>query len=159
VVVVLNRKRFEPALPNVARGAVMATVAPGTRRKQLLHPPTQISVAIRSYDQVEMVGLEAITKKIYPGTRAGIGHRLHESVVITGLVEHRLAPVAPIQYVKRHASNRGTRGCWHATNVKHRRVTMSVKRYVPLYSYRTSTGHHVNKALCPPLKSDYGWVG
>jgi hypothetical protein len=83
--------------------------------------------------QLKMVGHQAITKTIYPDTRAGVGHRLHESVVITGLVEHRLSPVAPIQYVIPHASNRDTRGSWDATNVKHHRAAIPIKRYVPLF--------------------------
>jgi hypothetical protein len=87
--------------------------------------------------QLEMVGHQAITKKIYPNTRAGVGHRLHQNVVITGLAEHRLAPVAPTQYMLPINTCQQQR---HA-------------RFLACYQCSTSTGHDVNKSLCPPFST------
>ena len=45
MVVLLNRKGFEPALPDVPAGVVMPLVAADMRGQQPVHPPAEVAVA------------------------------------------------------------------------------------------------------------------
>jgi hypothetical protein len=148
VVVVLNRKRFEPALPNVARGAVMAMVAAGNAPLAAIastDPDRRLDPFLRSTEngwasvnnQEDLPG-HACRRRSSP-SRKRRNHRACGTPARAGCPDSI------------HASNRGTRGSWHATNIEQQPTTMSIKRYVPLFMSikRYVPPFHFNKALFP----------
>ena len=74
MVIILNRKGLEAPLPDVSCSAVMAMVAPGMRREQLLHPTSQVAIMMRPQYKVEVVGHEAIPEQVQRQTGACVDH-------------------------------------------------------------------------------------
>ena len=63
VVVILDRKRLESTLPDVAAVAVVLNVASDVSVQQPLHPAREVAIGVRSDHEVEVVGHEAIRQQ------------------------------------------------------------------------------------------------
>ena len=85
MVVFRDRERFEPPLPHMPRGAVVAVLAAGVRREKSLHPVPEVAILMGPEYQMEVVGHQAIAQQIHRQTLASVDHRLDEGVIITGL--------------------------------------------------------------------------
>lgn len=62
MLVLLDGKGLEAALPNVPAATVVSMIAPHVRREQPLHPTAEVAVAMRPEHQMEMVGHQHVTK-------------------------------------------------------------------------------------------------
>src|SRR5208337_2847212 len=132
VVIVLDRGRLAPPLPEMAAGPVVPVIAACVGRQQPLHPAPEVTVDLRAQDQMEVIGHQAIVQDIDGQQGSRVDHRLHEFGVILIHVEHRLAAIAPIHGVIPHPTDRRSCCSRHETSVN-------------------QAGLQINKALCPPL--------
>jgi hypothetical protein len=58
--ILFDGKRFEPSLPDMPTGLMPLVIPSHMRREKPLHPPTQITIAVRPHRQVKMIGHQAI---------------------------------------------------------------------------------------------------
>ena len=82
----------------------MPVVSVRVRRQQPAHPTPQVPIPLGSYDQVEVVGHEAVAEDVERDPVRRVVDGLDERVVVGRLVEDRLAAVAAIQGMVDHAS-------------------------------------------------------
>jgi len=59
VLILLDGKSLETALPHVAAGAVMAMITPHVAGQQPLHEPAQVAVVVRPEHEVKMIRHQA----------------------------------------------------------------------------------------------------
>jgi len=112
VLVLLDRKGLEPALPNVAARVVPAVVAPNVRCKQPLHPPTQLTISVRPDHQVEVVRHQTPSQDPHRRACTGLLNKLDEPLVVVIIVKHILPRVASVQNVVANPSDRSSCGSW-----------------------------------------------
>lgn len=105
VIVILQRKRLETPLPHMARTVVVAIVSLGMSRQEPLDPPSEVGIAVRPEHQVKVVWHQTIAKKIHLKSLLSFDHPIDESIVVRGLVKHRLAAIPAIQSVVDHPSD------------------------------------------------------
>ena len=99
VLIFLDRKRFEPALPDVTAGPVTPQVAAHVRGHQPMHPAADIAVLARPEREVEMIGHQAVGEDAHRSANARLRHQVEERVVVIGLMEYRRPRVPPIEDV------------------------------------------------------------
>jgi hypothetical protein len=97
MVILLDRKGLETALPDVAAGMVMAVIAADVGVHQPGHPGAQVAVADRPEDQVEMVGHQAVGQDAHRPSPAGFLDQPGEGGVVGRLVDDLRACVAAIE--------------------------------------------------------------
>src|SRR5579863_742419 len=119
MLILLNRKRLEAALPDVAAGTVMAVVAADMARQQPLHPAAEISIVVRPKHQVKMVVEQAIREHAHRQARVRRRHQSNERRKIAILMEYVASRVAAVQNVVTEAAYRGSCGSWHARQHNH----------------------------------------
>ena len=97
--VILDGERLEPPLPDMPRGSIVPMISADVRRHQPLHPSTQIAIAMRPQDQMEVVRHQAQTR--YPQREAltRVSDQVQERLVVFGLMEDLRPPIAPIDHV------------------------------------------------------------
>jgi len=76
MVIILDRKSLESALPDVPRRVVMALIAADVRGQQPVHPATEVAVSRGPDDQVEMIGHQAEGQHPHRHPRLASGSRL-----------------------------------------------------------------------------------
>jgi hypothetical protein len=98
VVVFLDGKRSEPALPDMAAAVIVLMVAPHMRGEQPHHVIAEFAVLLRPQYEVEMIGHQAITEQ--PHSRralASLPQELDEGGEIAAFMKNSAAPVAPVE--------------------------------------------------------------
>ncbi len=118
MVVVLNRKTFEAALPHMPVAVVVPMVAADMARHLPLHEGAQGAVGGWLYDQVEMIGHQADADDVDRVLRFRRGEQVEERRVVAVLVEDRSATVPAIEHMV------GVSGHLSARNPGHRKSTV-----------------------------------
>jgi hypothetical protein len=59
VAILLNRERFETALPQATSALVLTVMTPYVRREQTVNPAREVTVPLRAHNQMQMVRHEA----------------------------------------------------------------------------------------------------
>ena len=89
MLIFLDGKRFEPALPDVTAGSVTPKVAAHVRGHQPVHPAAYVAVPARPERQVEVIGHQAIGKNAHRSANTRLRHQVEERVVVVGFMKHR----------------------------------------------------------------------
>ena len=97
--VVLDRRAFEPTLPNVAEALVLAVIVPGVGDQERLHDATDSDAGLRSQQEVEVVGHEAVAVEAEWEATPSFGQRVQKQAVVVLVVEDELAVVAAAEGV------------------------------------------------------------
>jgi hypothetical protein len=113
MVVFLDGKSLESALPNVSAGFEVLMVPPHMGGLQPLHPAAKIAIFLRPEHQMEMIGHQAISQ--YPHGAADVCFikQAQESGIVGRLMKHLLASVAAIEDVVTVAGRSNSLGTWH----------------------------------------------
>ena len=101
MVILLDRKRFEPALVEMARADVVVMGVPALRVRQGEpgHEARQVPALVRPQDQVPVVGQQAIGQDAHRHLRLGLAEHALKRSEIAGLVQERTPGVATVQHV------------------------------------------------------------
>ena len=87
VVIFLDGKGLEASLPDVAGGAVNGDVAADVGVHEPVHPAAQVAVVMGPYNEVEVVGHEAVGQESHGNAQAGLGEQAEERLVVRVMVE------------------------------------------------------------------------
>jgi len=99
MLVPLHRKAFEAALPNVSADLVIFIVAANVACHDQVHPGGKCRALFRGYDEVKMVGHQAIGIELDGKTFYRACHQIHEHIVIRILMEYLLFVISPVDDV------------------------------------------------------------
>jgi len=99
MLVLLDRKCFESALPDMPAGMIVTQVAPYVGLEKPAHPAAKVAVTARPENQVEVIGPETVCKQPHRASQRVLGHDVKERVEIVALVEDLSACVPPIENV------------------------------------------------------------
>ena len=113
MVVLLDGKRLEAALPNVAAGAVVLQVAADMGGQQPMHPAAEVAVVMRPQRQVEVIGHQAVGEDAQGVTQARLGHHPQERLMVLLFMEDLGTAIAAIQHMITKAAGRSTQGSRH----------------------------------------------
>jgi hypothetical protein len=114
VLVLGDRERFEPTLPNMPAGAVTAMVAADMSGEQPTHPGAEVRVPGRPEHEVKVVRHETVGEQAHGHARGRAPQEAEEGGIIVGIVEDLRAAVAAVEDMVAVAANRGTCGAGHA---------------------------------------------
>src|SRR3954453_20847333 len=96
--VVLDGKRPESALPNMAAAMIVLMVTAHMSGEQPHHVVAQFTVAARPEGEVKMVGHQAIAEQAHARQAfARLAQQLDEGGEIAFFMKYRLAAIAPIE--------------------------------------------------------------
>ena len=115
VLVLLDRKGLEPALPNVSARVVPAVVAQNVGCKQPLHPSTQLTISVGPEHQVEVVRHQTPSQDPHRHACTGLLDKFDEPLVVVILVKNILLRVAAVQNMIANSSDGSSCGSWHST--------------------------------------------
>ena len=111
--VLLNRKTFEVALPDMAMTPVMPMIAAHVAGHPPLHERAESGVGGRLHDQMKMIGYEADAEELDGVFSFRHGEQVEKCGVLAVLVEERGATVPTIQHIV------GVSGHLSARNPRH----------------------------------------
>ena len=96
MLILLDRKTFEPALPNMTMTSVMLVIAADMSRQEPLHKRAECFRCFGLYHEMEVVGHQAKTEKDHRMFGLGRGKQVKESAVVSFFVEDDCAAISPI---------------------------------------------------------------
>ncbi len=99
VLVLLNGKRLEPTLPDVAAGLVVSVVASNVGRQQPLHPAAEIPVLPRPEHQMKMVRHHAPGEQPHGQPFASLAKQSGKGREIIRLMKHALPSISTVDHV------------------------------------------------------------
>ena len=99
MLVILNRKAFISALPDMAAGAIMPMVAANMAGHEPLHEFVEMFRLLRLYKQMKMVWHQ--TPGAQPDRKSfpRLLHNFREGQIVAILVEYLLSTIAPVDDV------------------------------------------------------------
>src|SRR5271156_1889874 len=114
MVVLLDGKCFETALPDMAAAMIVLVVAANMGGEQPHHVVAQFAVTAWPEREVEMVGHQAIPEQTHPRrSLPGLAQQLDKGGEIASLVKHGAAAVSSVEYVVTVAALGRTGGSRH----------------------------------------------
>jgi hypothetical protein len=95
----LDRKRFEPALPDMAARVVPPVIPSDMRRQQPLHPTTQLPIVRGPEGEMKMIGHEIVRQQAHGNTLGRLAQQIQKRLVVPIRVKHLGPGVTPIDHV------------------------------------------------------------
>lgn len=117
MVVLLDGKGLEAALPDMTARMVMAMVPSHVGREQPLHPTTQVAVGQRPEHEMKVVGHQHVPENPQRQSLVGGRHEIEEGRKVAVFVKHFSARVATIENVVANPTGRGSGSTGHAGNL------------------------------------------
>jgi hypothetical protein len=99
MIVLLDWKRFEPALPDMAARVVPPVIPSDMRRQQPLHPSTQLPIVGGPEREMKMIGHETVRQHAHGNTLGCLAQQIHKRLVVPIRMKHLGPGVAPIDHV------------------------------------------------------------
>jgi hypothetical protein len=113
VIVLLDRKGFEPALPNMTATAVLFAVATDMGGHEPVHPVAEVAVALGPDGQVKMIGHQAEGQDAHRHAGRGLADELDEVREVAVVVEDLSAGIAPVENMVAIGAHCCSRCTWH----------------------------------------------
>ena len=113
MVVLLDGKRFEPALPAVAARVVIGVIPSNMRRQQPVHPSTEIPIVVWPESQMKMIGHETVRQDTHRNTLRRVVKQIKERLIIAVRMKYLSPGIAPIDDVITMVPDRRPRCAWH----------------------------------------------
>jgi hypothetical protein len=82
MLVLLDGKGIEPALPHMAARIVPPVIPSDMRRQQPVHPSTQVPIVMRPEHKVEMIRHETIRQESHGHSLTGLPQQTDEGLII-----------------------------------------------------------------------------
>ena len=133
----VNRKRFEPPLPDVPAGFVMLVVTPDMRVLQPVHPAAQLACSGGLNDQMEMVRHQAVAQHRHGHLDTRMRDRLEEGFVVAVFQEDFPTTIATVEDVAAFAIKGGSWYSWHGERLTNGRKRVKNKHACPLFFFST----------------------
>jgi hypothetical protein len=141
VLVLLDGKSLESSLPHMSAALIVTVVAPHMRRQQPLHPTTQIAVAKRPQDHVEVVAHHAVGQYPQRQSLARLFHQRQKRREVLVLMEHVTPRIPTVDYVIAHITDRSSCCSWHKEKLPNTLASGNIKvECPPLLFLWTGTG-------------------
>jgi hypothetical protein len=113
VIILFDRKRLEPPLPEVSTGFVMLVIPSHMGVLYPVHPRAEVAIGLRLHDQMEVIGHVAVAEDRQRQFDAGVADGLDEGLVVFGFMEDLIPGVTTVDDVVADATQRGSCSAWY----------------------------------------------
>ncbi len=141
----LDRERLESALPDMSAGAVSAVIAASVRRKQPMHPPSQLAIAVGPQHGMEVAWHDTSSQSPRRQACTRLFHQLYECLIVFRAVKDLQARIAAVQHVGANLTHRSSCGSRHELVLPQELVETIEKRNVPFFLFLFSDAEFQNR--------------
>jgi hypothetical protein len=117
MVVGLDGEGFEPALPDVSTGMIVAEIASHMGGEEPVHPAAEVAIVTWPERHVKVIGHEAVSDDPHGDATRGLDHHLKEGVVVAVFVEDGGSRIAAVQDMIAVPGSGGSSGAGHGKNL------------------------------------------